>query len=78
LEHIGLAPGFAREALEVYENWEGKDALPMKVQELMLILRIEVSKLYRTNVRPKELEKPKTKIARDVKLKEFPSDMPPA
>jgi len=28
LEYIGLAPGFAREVLEIYEAWEGKEAMP--------------------------------------------------
>ena len=38
-----MAPGFAREVLEVYEG-EGKEVVPMKVKELMMVLRIEVSK----------------------------------
>ena len=43
LEYIGLAPGFAKEVLEVYESWEGKESVPWKVKELMMVLRIEVS-----------------------------------
>jgi len=46
LEYIGLAPEFVREVLDVYEAWEGKESVPMKVKELMLIFRIEVRKRY--------------------------------
>jgi hypothetical protein len=65
LEYIGLAPGFAKEVLEIYESWEGKEAAPMKVKELMLIFRIEVAKRYNPYVPP---EKPKTKLLRDTRL----------
>ena len=46
LDYIRLAPGFAREVLEIYENWQGKDTVPMKVRELMMVIEIEVNKLY--------------------------------
>jgi len=46
LDYVRLAPGFAREVLEIYENWEGKDTMPMKVRELMMVIDIEVNKLY--------------------------------
>jgi hypothetical protein len=46
LEYVSLAPGFVKEVLDVYENWEGKDAMPMKVKELMMVLQIEVSRRY--------------------------------
>jgi hypothetical protein len=65
LEYIGLAPGFAKEVLEIYESWEGKESVPMKVKELMLIFRIEVSRRYNPYVPP---EKPKVKILRDTRL----------
>jgi hypothetical protein len=52
LEYIGLAPGFAREVLEIYEAWEGKEALPWKVKELMLVLQIEVNRRYNPNSYP--------------------------
>ena len=65
LEYIGLAPGFVREVLEVYETWEGKESVPMKVKELMLIFRIEVRKRYQPYVPP---EKPKIMILRDARL----------
>jgi len=65
LDYIGLAPGFVREVLDVYEAWEGKESVPMKVKELMLIFRIEVRKRYTPYVPP---EKPKTKILRDARL----------
>ncbi len=40
LEYIRLAPGFVREVLDVYETWEGREATPMKVKELMMVLQI--------------------------------------
>ena len=46
LEYIWLAPGFAKEVLEVYQGREGKESVPMKVKELMMVLQIEVSKRY--------------------------------
>ena len=65
LKYIGLAPGFAREVLEVYDTWEGKETVPWKLKELMLIFRIEVHKRYNPYVPP---EKPKIKILRDARL----------
>ena len=41
LEYIMLASGFVREVLDACEGWEGKDAMPMKLQELMMVLQIE-------------------------------------
>jgi hypothetical protein len=29
--------------LDVYESWNGKDGMPLKVQELMMVLQIEAS-----------------------------------
>jgi hypothetical protein len=52
LEYIGLAPGFAREVLAIYDTWEGKEALPWKVKELMLVLQIEVNRRYNPNSYP--------------------------
>ena len=46
LDYVRLAPGFAKEVLEIYENWEEKDTVPMKVRELMMVIEIEVNKLY--------------------------------
>jgi hypothetical protein len=66
LEYIGLAPGFVREVVEVYDAWKGKDSVPMKVQELMMVLRIEVSRRYDVDASPQE--KPKLKIFRDTRL----------
>jgi len=71
LEYIGLAPGFVREVLEVYEAWEGKESVPMKVKELMLIFRIEVARRYNPYVAP---ERQKIKILRDTRLKEYPRE----
>jgi hypothetical protein len=52
LEYIGLAPGFAKEVLEIYEAWEGKEDVPWKVKELMLVLQIEVNRRYNPNSYP--------------------------
>jgi hypothetical protein len=65
LEYIELAPGFVREVVDIYDAWAGRDAVPMKIQELMMVLRIEVARLYKPNVPP---EKPKTKELRDARL----------
>lgn len=45
-DYVCLAPGFAREAVESYDSWKGRDEVPMKIKELMMVLRIEVSKRY--------------------------------
>jgi hypothetical protein len=68
LEYIELARGFVREVVNAYETWEGKEAVPLKIQELMMVLQIEVSRLYRVDVRPQESEKPKIKQPRDTRL----------
>lgn len=46
LDYVRLAPGFVREVLEIYENWEGRDKVPIKLRELMIMIGIEVDKLY--------------------------------
>ena len=46
LEYIQLAPGFVKEVVETYESWDRKEPVPMKIQELMMVLRIEVTRLY--------------------------------
>jgi len=68
LEYIELAPGFVREVVDVYEEWEGREAVPMKIQELMMVLRIEVSRLYKRDVRPQESDQPKIRILKDTRL----------
>ncbi|HEX9239585.1 MAG TPA: hypothetical protein VF910_02895 [Candidatus Bathyarchaeia archaeon] len=47
LEYIWLAPHFVREVLEIYEAWNGKDDVPMKIQELMMVLKIELSERHK-------------------------------
>ena len=59
LEYIGLAPGFVREVVDAYEAWEGKEAMPWKIKELMLNLRIEVHRRYRAYADPQESERQK-------------------
>jgi hypothetical protein len=68
LEYIWLAPGFAKEVLEVYENWEGKESVPMKIKELMMVLRIEVDKRYTPDAHWKVAAMPKVPEFRDTKL----------
>ena len=68
LEYIWLAPGFVREVLDVYEAWDGRDAVPLKVKELMMVLRIEVSRRYKVEVRPKDIEISKAPELKDTKL----------
>jgi hypothetical protein len=58
LDEIGLAPGFVREAVDVWEAWEGRAAAPIRLQQLMLNLQIEVARRYKGYSRPPE----KTKI----------------
>jgi len=47
LEYIQLAPHFVKEVLEIYDAWNGKDGVPMKIQELMIVLEIELSEQYK-------------------------------
>jgi len=41
--YINLTTWFVREVLDAYENWNGKDNVPKKIQELMMVLQIEAS-----------------------------------
>ncbi len=66
LNEIELAPGFAREVVAAWEAWEGKETAPMKLQQLMLNLRIDVHRLYKIGVRPHE--KPKIPVYTDTRL----------
>ena len=68
LDYVRLAPGFAREVLEIYENWEGKDSAPMKVKELMMVIEIEVNKLYDPGGWDRKYEMPKPPRLKDTKL----------
>jgi hypothetical protein len=42
-DYIRLTPGFVREVLDAYESWNGREGMPLKLQELMMVLQIEVS-----------------------------------
>lgn len=44
--YIQLGAGYARQAVEAYDNWAGNEHVPAKVKELMMILRIELSRRY--------------------------------
>ena len=68
LDYVRLAPGFAREVLEIYENWEGKDSAPMKVKELMMVIEIEVNKLYDPGGWDRKYVMPKPPRLKDTKL----------
>jgi hypothetical protein len=65
LEYVLLAPGFVKEAVAIYDDWEGKATIPMKIQELMMLLRIEVNKRYNPRAPP---EKPKLRVFKSQKL----------
>ncbi len=69
LEYTGLAPGFVREVVDVYETWHGRETATMKVKELMMVLRIEVSKRYKVDVRRLRSEKPRVLQLRDTRLR---------
>jgi hypothetical protein len=43
LEYIWLARHFVKEVLDACDDWEGNDAIPMKLQELMMVLRLELA-----------------------------------
>ncbi len=60
-----LAPGYAREALEAYDAWEDKKNVPERLQELMMMLRIEVSRRYGPPWQP---ERNKIPLLEDTKL----------
>jgi len=66
IDEIGLAPGFVREVVAAWEAWEGKATAPMKLQQLMLNLRIDVHRLYKIGARPQE--KPKIPVYTDTRL----------
>ena len=53
LEWISLAAGFVREAVDVYYEWEGRKAVPMKIKELLIVLQIEVDKLQAKRPSPR-------------------------
>ena len=68
LDYVRLAPGFVREVLEIYENWEGKDTVPMKMRELMMVIEIEVDKLYAPGAWARKAAMPKPPKLKDTKL----------
>ncbi len=55
LRYIMLGPGLVKEVLDACEDWEGNDAIPRKLQELMMVLRIELSTLQKTSISSKRL-----------------------
>jgi len=42
-DYIRITTWFVREVLDAYESWNGKDSVPLKLQELMMVLQIEAS-----------------------------------
>ena len=67
--YIHLAPGFVKEVLEMYDNWEGRDAAPNRVKELMMVLQIEVDRLYKPDERARIAALPKEPLYKDTRLK---------
>ena len=67
-EYIWLAPGFVKEVLEAYESWDGKDSMPTKVRELMMVLQIEVNRRYQAGVYERVAAMPKLPRLMDVRL----------
>jgi hypothetical protein len=54
--------------LEVYERWEGKEGVPLKVQELMNVLQIETDGRYKPNSFPKDGPAVKARRTVDTRL----------
>ena len=46
-DYIRITTWFVRQVLDAYENWNGKDDVPLKLQELMMVLQIEASRPYK-------------------------------
>jgi len=46
-DYIRITTWFVRQVLDAYENWNGKDNVLMKIQELIMVLQIEVSHRYK-------------------------------
>jgi len=42
-DYIRITTWFVRQVLDAYENWNEKDNVPMKIQELIMVLQNEVS-----------------------------------
>ena len=42
-DYIRITTWFVRQVLDAYENWNGKDNAPLKIQELIMVLQIEAS-----------------------------------
>jgi hypothetical protein len=68
LDYVRLAPGFAREVLEIYKDWEDKDTVPIKLRELMMVIEIEVDKLYDPGNRDRVAVMPRPPTLKDTKL----------
>ncbi|HLC10994.1 MAG TPA: hypothetical protein VJL56_04020 [Candidatus Bathyarchaeia archaeon] len=68
LDYVRLAPGFAKEVLEIYENWEGKESLPMRIKELMMVIEIEVTKLYDPGAWARQSAMLRVPVLRDTRL----------
>jgi len=68
MEYIQLAPGFVKEVVEIYESWDGKEPVPMKIQDLMMVLRIEVTKLYDPGSWARQAQMPRVPQLKDTRL----------
>ena len=70
LDYIELAPGFVRDVLAIYDKWDGKDTLPWKLKELIMVLQIEVNRLYKPGEFARIAAMPKEPEYKDTKLVE--------
>jgi hypothetical protein len=46
-DYIRITTWFVRQVLDAYENWNEKDNVPPKIQELIMVLQIEASHSYK-------------------------------
>ena len=49
MEYITLTTWFVRQVLDACEGWDGRDAMPPKLQELMMVLQIEADSRHHKN-----------------------------
>ena len=70
LDYIELAPGFVRDVLETYDQWGGKDTLPWKMKELIMVLQIEINRLYKPGEFARIAALPKEPEYKDTRLVE--------
>jgi len=55
-DYIRITTWFVRQVLDAYENWNGKDTVPMKIQELIMILQNEATQRHKQHLNRTSLE----------------------